>query len=64
MTELPGFATQCACGASVVWVETNNKKRMPLDVEFTMRIVFDKGVATVMPVFTTHFATCPNRKTK
>jgi len=61
-----------SCGAEIVWVETENKKRMPIDAEPTDAgkfVLEDEGTDTPRALyrpgangerFTSHFATCPN----
>lgn len=53
-----------SCGAAIVWAETTEKKRMPLDAapERRMLVVHTPGGphAQVVVVYRSHFATCPN----
>lgn len=56
---------QCkSCNAHVLWVVTENGKRMPLDFAPERRFVVEAGVepmkAKMRNTYVSHFATCPN----
>ena len=58
---------QCkSCNAHILWVETENGKRMPLDLEPERRFVIeaeagaDPMKARLRNTYVSHFATCPN----
>lgn len=54
------------CGARLLWVDTQNAKRIALDHEPERRYVLDSGsnpmVAKQRNVYTCHFDTCPKKK--
>lgn len=55
---------QCStCGAPILWVETTDKKRMPLDAAAERRVMVVQGpggpVGHVVVCYRSHFATCP-----
>lgn len=55
-----------SCGQRIVWVETERGRRMPVDAEpVPGHFVITHGprngaVATQVPVYVSHFSTCPN----
>ena len=52
-----------SCGAEILWVETQNGKRMPLDFTPERRFVIDPSngmLAKLRNTYVSHFATCPN----
>lgn len=62
-------ASRCrACGASILWAETLNGRRMPLDPEPREdgNVMVVDGIATVLPgdverippLYVSHFVTC------
>ena len=57
---------QCrSCGADIIWVETVNGKRMPVDAKPEKRFVLsvadgEASIATIKDTYVSHFATCPN----
>ena len=52
-----------ACGARLLWVSTQNGKRMPLDYDAQRRFVIDGAtmVARERNVYVCHFTTCKKR---
>jgi hypothetical protein len=63
-----------SCEAPVIWAETTTGKKMPLDARPTAKgnLVFLAGVARgatdedrrlKRPLYTSHFATCPDAAT-
>jgi hypothetical protein len=55
------------CNAPILWVETENGKRMPLDADPERRFVIDAGTspmrARTRNTYVCHLATCPKRAT-
>lgn len=60
-----------SCEAEIIWAETVNAKRMPLDAKPTSkgtmvfisgktRLASDEDRQLLRPMYTSHFATCPN----
>lgn len=57
-----------SCGARIVWAETENGKRMPIDAKPEKRLVLiidppSPGTTPLVDVrdtYVSHFATCPN----
>jgi hypothetical protein len=53
-----------SCGKPVLWVETENGRRMPLDYEPEQRFVLDAHTdpmtARMRRTYASHFSTCPN----
>lgn len=56
-----------ACDAPIIWAETENGNRIPLDAKSEKRFVLgregswgDTKVAAMKDTYTSHFATCPN----
>lgn len=57
-------ATNCThCGARILWVSTQNGKRMPLDNEPERRYVIDGATMTAKQrnAYVCHFDTCKKR---
>ena len=61
---------QCrSCGRNIYWLKTSKGKLMPVDTQPSKdgNIVIEEGIATVVsqgslfgePLYTSHFATCP-----
>lgn len=52
-----------SCGATVLWVETESGKRMPLDAEPERRFVIEAATdpmkARLRNTYVSHFSTCP-----
>lgn len=52
-----------SCGATVLWVETESGKKMPLDAEPERRFVIEAGHdpmrARLRNTYVSHFSTCP-----
>jgi hypothetical protein len=60
-------ATCRSCGAAIIWAETVNGKKMPLDADPAerpnglFRLEGDKAISVSgEPVYISHFVTCPN----
>lgn len=57
---------QCkSCGAPIIWAETPNGKKMPLDAKPEKRAVLtvsasDKTVAQIQSTYMPHWSSCPN----
>jgi hypothetical protein len=53
------------CGARLLWVSTQNDKRMPLDYESEKRFVLESGkspmVGRLRNTFTCHLDTCRSK---
>lgn len=55
-----------SCGAVIIWAQTENGKRIPLDAESEKRFVAlcriedDTPVVALRHTHLSHFATCPN----
>jgi hypothetical protein len=51
------------CGARILWVNTSNGKRMPLDNHPERRFVIDSATMTARErnVYVCHFTTCKKR---
>ena len=58
-----------ACQAEMIWAETDKGRRIPLDATPEKRFLLgdevegswgDTRIATMVDVYTSHFATCPN----
>jgi len=57
-------AANCThCGQRVLWVGTQNDKRIALDYDAERRFVIDSGtmIARVRNTYTCHFETCKKR---
>lgn len=68
------MATCRSCEALIIWAETTNGKRMPIDERPTAKgnLVYVSGEARAAtdddrrlkrPLYTSHFATCPDAAT-
>ena len=51
-----------SCGAQILWANTANGKRAPLDYPGEKRMVIENDVAVFKPTYTSHFATCPHAR--
>lgn len=53
-----------SCGAEIIWTVTDKGKRMPVDAapehRFTLVRQGADMRAVYVPVYTSHFATCPH----
>lgn len=64
---MSGREARCrSCGAPIIWVVTENGRRIPLDADSERRFVIRDSIqakgprlALVRPTYQTHFATCP-----
>lgn len=57
------MATKCkSCGADIIWAETTNNKRVPLDSKPEKRFIYtsDHEDVYLVDTYQSHFATCPN----
>lgn len=57
-------ATNCKmCGARILWITTQNNRRMPLDHEAERRFVVDGAtmIAKLRNTYACHFDTCKKR---
>lgn len=50
-----------SCGASIIWLETFQGKKMPVDAKPEKRVVINArtGLAHVLDAYMPHWATCP-----
>ena len=50
-----------SCGASIIWLETPQGKKMPVDTKPEKRVIMGThtGLAHVLDAYMPHWATCP-----
>jgi hypothetical protein len=49
-----------SCGALILWVNTEQGNRIPLDAKSEKRFIVRDNTARSVNAYLTHFATCPN----
>jgi hypothetical protein len=54
---------QCrSCGDPVIWIETQNGKKHPVDTKPEKRWIYQNEIWSIVDTYTSHFTTCPDGK--